>query len=311
MAKPKRDYAMCLTRRKRKALASSFWMKLMRLLPGAKKELVAKLRSVRCGRREREDQGRVVVIGTTNRPNAIDPALRRPGRFDREIEVGEKHPFIMHFLIAEAELNNSGSQAGYHRGPAPPHPHSISQDELRAIASRAHGYVGADLSAVVREAGTVAIKRWLASSTGVDASTSGPTMELADLVAALPTVRPSAMRSLFASVIQKLKEAVEWPLVHPEAFQRLGVKPPKGILLYGPPGCSKTVLARACACESGVNFLAVKGQKPLVRIPNDRLQDEIDALASSRGTDGDTASSHEGVLTSLLNEMDGVQELLE
>lgn len=103
-------------------------------------------------------------------------------------------------------------------------------------------------------------------------------MELADLVAALPTVRPSAMRSLFvesppiryadiggqASVIQKLKEAVEWPLAHPEAFQRLGVKPPKGILLYGPPGCSKTVLARACACESGVNFLAVKG--PEVRL---------------------------------------------
>lgn len=133
--------------------------------------------------------------------------------------------------------------------------------------------MGADLSAVVREAGTIAIKRWLASSTGADASTSNPTMQLADLVAALPTVRPSAMRSLFiesppvkyadiggqASVIQKLKEAVEWPLVHPEAFQRLGVKPPKGILLYGPPGCSKTVLARACACESGVNFLAVKG----------------------------------------------------
>ncbi len=132
--------------------------------------------------------------------------------------------------------------------------------------------MGADLSAVVREAGTIAIKRWLALSSTVDA-TSNPTMELADLVAALPTVRPSAMRSLFvesppikysdiggqASVIQKLKEAVEWPLVHPEAFQRLGVKPPKGILLYGPPGCSKTVLARACACESGVNFLAVKG----------------------------------------------------
>lgn len=89
----------------------------------------------------------------------------------------------------------------------------------------------------------------------------------------MPAVRPSAMRSLFfetppvryadiggqASVIQKLREAVEWPLLHPEAFQRLGVKPPKGVLLYGPPGCSKTVLARACACESGVNFVAVKG----------------------------------------------------
>ncbi|KDQ26062.1 hypothetical protein PLEOSDRAFT_1044531, partial [Pleurotus ostreatus PC15] len=275
-----------------------------------------------------EDQGRVVVIGTTNRPNAIDPALRRPGRFDREIEVG----------IPDAEDRLAIIEVLLHRTP-----HSISQDELRAIASRAHGYVGADLSAVVREAGTVAIKRWLASSISADGSTSGPTMELADLVAALPTVRPSAMRSLFvesppiryadiggqASVIQKLKEAVEWPLVHPEAFQRLGVKPPKGILLYGPPGCSKTVLARACACESGVNFLAVKGPELLNKFvgeseravreifrkaraasPSIIFFDEIDALASSRGTGGDTASSHEGVLTSLLNEMDGVQELL-
>ncbi|KAF4580724.1 AAA+-type ATPase [Pleurotus pulmonarius] len=275
-----------------------------------------------------EDQGRVVVIGTTNRPNAIDPALRRPGRFDREIEVG----------IPDAEDRLAIIEVLLHRTP-----HSISQDELRAIASRAHGYVGADLSAVVREAGTIAIKRWLASSSTADASTSNPTMELADLIAALPTVRPSAMRSLFvesppikyadiggqASVIQKLKEAVEWPLVHPEAFQRLGVKPPKGILLYGPPGCSKTVLARACACESGVNFLAVKGPELLNKFvgeseravreifrkaraasPSIIFFDEIDALASSRGTDGDTASSHEGVLTSLLNEMDGVQELL-
>ncbi|KAL4264713.1 AAA family ATPase [Pleurotus pulmonarius] len=274
-----------------------------------------------------EDQGRVVVIGTTNRPNAIDPALRRPGRFDREIEVG----------IPDAEDRLAIIEVLLHRTP-----HSISHDELRAIASRAHGYVGADLSAVVREAGTIAIKRWLASSSTADAS-SNPTMELADLVAALPTVRPSAMRSLFvesppikyadiggqASVIQKLKEAVEWPLVHPEAFQRLGVKPPKGILLYGPPGCSKTVLARACACESGVNFLAVKGPELLNKFvgeseravreifrkaraasPSIIFFDEIDALASSRGTDGDTASSHEGVLTSLLNEMDGVQELL-
>ena len=140
------------------------------------------------------------------------------------------------------------------------------------MAAKAHGYVGADLSAVVREAGTLAIKRWLASSSSQAADTS-PQLTLADLLAALPTVRPSALRSLFldtvpvhysdiggqAQTIQKLRECVEWPLLHPEAFARLGVRAPRGVLLYGPPGCSKTLLVRACATESGVNFIAVKG----------------------------------------------------
>lgn len=139
-----------------------------------------------------------------------------------------------------------------------------------------HGYVGADISAVVREAGTIAIKKWI-STTGAHSSSTGTpeglTLQLDDLLSAMPSIRPSAMRSLFfetppvrytdvggqAPVIQKLREAIEWPLLHPEAFRRLGVKPPKGVLLYGPPGCSKTILARACACESGVNFVAVKG----------------------------------------------------
>ena len=140
------------------------------------------------------------------------------------------------------------------------------------MAAKVHGYVGADLSAVVREAGTLAIKRWLASSSSQAADTS-PQLTLADLLAALPTVRPSALRSLFldtvpvhysdiggqAQTIQKLRECVEWPLLHPEAFARLGVRAPRGVLLYGPPGCSKTLLVRACATESGVNFIAVKG----------------------------------------------------
>ena len=165
-------------------------------------------------------------------------------------------------------------------------PHNIAQDELRAFSSRAHGYVGADLSALVREAGTIAIKRFLASESHstFDSLSSDVTLTLtlADLSASLPSVRPSALRSLFAelppiryadiggqsNVIKKLRETVEWPLLHPEAFKRLGVKPPKGVLLYGPPGCSKTILARACACESGLNFLAVKGPevRPLIYI---------------------------------------------
>ncbi|KAF4621779.1 hypothetical protein D9613_012097 [Agrocybe pediades] len=277
---------------------------------------------------------RVVVIGTTNRPNAIDPALRRPGRFDREIEIGipdvEARLAILNVL-----LHNT--------------PHNISPEDLHALASKMHGYVGADITAVVREAGTIAIKTWLATA-GKDTSSSTSStapdslkLQLSDLIAAMPAIRPSAMRSLFveappvryadiggqASVIQKLRETIEWPLLHPEAFQRLGVKPPKGILLYGPPGCSKTVLARACATESGVNFVAVKGPELLNKFvgeseravreifrkaraasPSIIFFDEIDALATSRtSSDTDHGSSHEGVLTSLLNEMDGVQEL--
>ncbi|KAM5541224.1 hypothetical protein V8D89_005153 [Ganoderma adspersum] len=274
-------------------------------------------------------QGRVVVVATTNRPNAIDPALRRPGRFDREIEIGipdaEARFSILTVLLSKA-------------------PHAIPAEDLRSVAAKAHGYVGADLSAVVREAGTLAIKRWLASqSQSQPSSEAAPQLALADLLAALPAVRPSALRSLFldtipvryadiggqARTIQKLRECVEWPLLHPEAFARLGVRAPRGVLLYGPPGCSKTLLVRACATESGVNFLAVKGpellnkfvgeseravrevfQKARGAAPSIVFFDEIDALATSRSTSDSGGGPHEGVLTSLLNEMDGVQELV-
>ncbi|KAJ3917052.1 P-loop containing nucleoside triphosphate hydrolase protein [Lentinula edodes] len=224
-------------------------------------------------------------------------------------------------------------------------PHDITSEDLRAVASKAHGYVGADLAAVVREAGTLSIKRWLSSTSGnPEKKQEMPLVTLSDIMTSLPTIRPSAMRSLFVEtppvrysdvggqshVITKLRETVEWPLLHPEAFQRLGVKPPKGILLYGPPGCSKTVLARACACESGINFVAVKGPELLNKFvgeseravreifrkaraasPSIIFFDEIDALATSRMSSNTNAgSSHEGVLTSLLNEIDGVQELV-
>jgi AAA family ATPase len=150
-------------------------------------------------------------------------------------------------------------------------PHTVTQDELHATASRAHGYVGADLAAVVREAGTLAIKRFLASSSSQPPDSAHLTA--ADLVTALPTVRPSTLRAHaisaspvrfsdiggLASTIARLRECVEWPLVHRERLARLGVRAPKGVLLCGPPGCSKTVLVRATAAESGVNFVAVRG----------------------------------------------------
>ncbi|KAJ9107805.1 hypothetical protein QFC19_002710 [Naganishia cerealis] len=266
---------------------------------------------------------RVVIIAATNRPNALDPALRRPGRFDREIEIGipdaNARREILSILISKM-------------------PNAIASPDLNAVADKTHGYVGADLSSLVREAGSIAIHRWL--ETRVTDPSSTPAMTIKDLHLALPAIRPSAMREVFietpkvrwsdiggqTDVKQKLKECVEWPLTHPETFTRLGVAPPRGVLLYGPPGCSKTLTAKALATESGINFMAVKGPELLNKFvgeseravrevfrkaraasPSIIFFDEIDALATARG--GDNDGLNQGVLTSLLNEMDGVEEL--
>ncbi|KAF8521374.1 AAA family ATPase [Hysterangium stoloniferum] len=294
------------------------------------KRVVATLLTEMDGVAEQHGDARVIVVATTNRPNAIDPALRRPGRFDREIEIGipdaPARLAILKVLLAKT-------------------PHSLPPADLESLASRTHGYVGADLGAVVRDAGTIAIKRHLSlhpSSNSESApECTATTLTLSDLLAALPAIRPSALREVFletpqvlwsdiggqAVVKQKLKECVEWPLLHRAAFERLGVKPPRGVLLYGPPGCSKTLTAKALATESGINFIAVKGPELLNKFvgeseravreifrkarassPSIVFFDEIDALATSRmGSEG--TGSHEGVLTSLLNEMDGIQEL--
>ena len=197
----------------------------------------------------------VFVIAATNRPNSIDPALRRPGRFDREIEIGipDAHgrESILNVLLAKM-------------------PHTLSAADIASVASRTHGFVGADLSSLVREGAVACIERWVASA---PPSTSQPRLDLADVESVLPTIRPSTMREVFVettavrwsdiggqdSVKQKLRECVEWPLTHKDTFKRLGVQAPKGVLLYGPPGCSKTMTAKALATESGINFLAVKG----------------------------------------------------
>ncbi|KAK4688557.1 AAA family ATPase, partial [Tremellales sp. Uapishka_1] len=267
-----------------------------------------------------EDQERVFIVAATNRPNSIDPALRRPGRFDREIEIGIPDA-VGRQEILEIMLSRM--------------PHSLTSAEILALASRTHGYVGADLSSLIRESASTAIQRWHASAD----RKSTPTLTQADVLLTLPTIRPSAMREVFIEnpsvkwsdiggqddVKQKLRECVEWPLTHKDTFARLGVEAPKGVLLYGPPGCSKTMTAKALATESGINFMAVKGpellnkyvgesekavreifRKARAASPSIVFFDEIDALGSSR-SDGD--SSHNGVLTTLLNEMDGIEEL--
>ncbi|KAG9036997.1 AAA+-type ATPase [Tulasnella sp. JGI-2019a] len=272
------------------------------------------------------DEGKVVVVATTNRPNAIDPALRRPGRFDREIEIGipdaSARLSILRVLLAKA-------------------PHTISDVDLESMANTStHGYVGADLAAVVRQAGMTAIKRVLLPISSLESHPIAITAP--DLLAAITQHPPSALREYFIEtphvlwsdiggmslIKRKLHEAVQWPLQHPESFKRLGVSAPRGVLLYGPPGCSKTMVAKALATESGVNFVAVKGaelinkyvgeseraireifRKARGAAPSIIFFDEIDALATSRDADS-SSGAHNGVLTSLLNEMDGIQELV-
>ncbi|KAI8375234.1 P-loop containing nucleoside triphosphate hydrolase protein [Blakeslea trispora] len=269
---------------------------------------------------------RVVVLGATNRPNALDEALRRPGRFDREVEIG----------IPSAEARLSILKTIMKKIP-----NTLSLEEFESLSSKLHGYVGADIAAVCREAGLKCIKRCAAITT---APLNQLAVNLQDMKEAMAEIRPSAMREILlevpkvywtdvggqANIKQRLKESVEWPLQHPEAFLRLGIRPPKGILLYGPPGCSKTLMAKALATEAGSNFIAVKGpelfskwvgesekavhevfRKARAASPSIVFFDEIDALTVKRGASGDGGTSvADRVLSQLLNELDGVEALV-
>ncbi|TFF90876.1 MAG: AAA family ATPase [Promethearchaeota archaeon] len=274
-------------------------------------------------------RGRVIVIGATNRPNSLDGALRRPGRFDREIEI--KVP------------NEKGRLEIFqiHTRNMPLH----KKVSLKEFSNITHGFVGADISAVCREAAMSALRRYLPK---IDLQSEILDPELLenikvtkkDFQEALREVLPSGIREVFVEVPnvpwdkvggledlkQKLIEAVEWPLSNPKVFKRMGINPPKGILLYGPPGCGKTLLARAVATESKANFISIKGpellskwvgesekairevfRKAKMAAPCIIFFDEFDSIAPSRGRHTSDSGVTEKVLSQFLTELDGLE----
>ena len=278
-----------------------------------------------------QSRGKVVVIAATNVPNLLDPALRRPGRFDREIEIGVPRK--------EGRLNI----LKIHTRNMP-----LAKDvNLKELADITHGFVGADLAALAKEAAMIVLRKVLPELKLKEEEAIPKEMleqlriSQKDFKEALKVVRPSALREVLIEkpnvkwtdiggleeVKQELKEAVEWPLKHPEAFKRLGVRAPRGILLYGAPGTGKTLLAKAVATESEANFILVKGPELLSKwvgesekavrevfkkarqtAPTIIFFDEIDSLAPRReaGTDSHVT---ERVVNQLLTEIDGLEEM--
>jgi len=293
------------------------------------KRIVAQLLTLMDGLKGR---GKVVVIGATNRPNALDPALRRPGRFDREIELGVPDKKGRKEIL---QIHTRGM----------PLEKDVNLDELANIT---HGYVGADLAALGREAAMKTLRRILPKINLEDETIPVEILETLrvtrkDFMDGYKEVQPTAMREVMIevpnikwddvggleSVKRELREAIEWPLKFPEMFKRMGIKPPRGIFLYGPPGTGKTLLAKAVATESEANFISVKGpeifskwvgesekairetfRKARQAAPCIVFFDEIDAVAPRRGMD---VGSHvtETVVNQLLTEMDGLEELKE
>ncbi|BAD84858.1 CDC48/VCP homolog, AAA superfamily [Thermococcus kodakarensis KOD1] len=351
------------------------------------KRVVSQLLTLMDGLKSR---GKVIVIAATNRPDALDPALRRPGRFDREIEVGvpdkqgRKEILQIHTrgmplepdydkeavlrvlreirekgnfdaervdkIIAEVENAKNESEVK----------EALKKDAeiysevrnrlidkmLDELAEVTHGFVGADLAALAREAAMVVLRRLIKEGKISPEQERIPPEVLQELrvrrddfYEALKMVEPSALREVLIEVPnvrwediggledvkQELREAVEWPLKYPKAFERLGIEPPKGILLYGPPGTGKTLLAKAVANESQANFIAIRGPEVLSKwvgetekrireifrkarqaAPTVVFIDEIDAIAPARGSEGDRVTDR--LINQLLTEMDGIQE---
>src|SRR4051812_43229564 len=294
----------------------------------AEKRLVAQLLTLLDGIEPRQN---TVVIAATNRPEALDEALRRPGRFDREIVVGvPDQPGRREIL-------------GIHTRGMP-----LAQDvNLDDLARRTYGFVGADIASLTREAALEAVRRImpklnLAEDTIPTEILDALTVELRDFENAVKRVQPSAMREVMVEAPtigwddiggldaprDRLREGVELPLKHPEAFRRLGIRPAKGFLLYGPPGTGKTLLAKAAARESEANFIATKSsdllskwygesEQQIARLFNRARQvaptiifiDELDSLVPARGGGLGEPQVTERVVNTILAEMDGLEEL--
>ena len=291
------------------------------------RRIVAQLLSSMDGMSSR---GKVVVIGATNRINAIDPALRRPGRFDREIELGVPD---RNGRLEILEIHTRGMP--------------ISKDvNLQKLADISHGFVGADLQSLSKEAAMRALRRIIPE---IDlASESIPAdilkkiiVTMQDFTDVIKEMEPSAMREVFVeipdvkwedigglgSIKQELQEAVEWPLKYQGVFTYADATPPKGILLYGPPGTGKTLMAKAAANESEANFISIKGPELLSKWVGESEKgvrevfrkarqaapciiffDEMDAIAPIRGSNGDSHVT-ERVISQLLTELDGLEVL--
>ena len=278
-----------------------------------------------------QSRGKVVVIGATNRPNAIDPALRRPGRFDREIEIGVPD---RDGRLEVLEIHTRGMP--------------LAEDvDLKKLADVTHGFVGADLESLAKEAAIRALRRILPEINLEAQSIPGDILNkiivrMADFQDALKEIEPSAMREVLVEipdvtwdqvggledVKEELREAVEWPLKYPDLFAQLNATPPKGLLLYGPPGTGKTLLAKAVAHESESNFISVKGPELLNKFVGESEKavrevfrkarqaspciiffDEIDSVAPTRGSSMGESHVTERVISQFLTEMDGLEEL--
>jgi len=277
-------------------------------------------------------RGKVVVIGATNRPNSLDPALRRPGRFDREVSIAVPNK-KGRLNILKIHTRNM------------PFDKDVS---LTKLADITHGFVGADLSALCKEAAMNVLRRIL-PDINLKEDKEIPQELLnrllitdTDFKEALKLVRPSALREVLIEtpnvkweqvggleyLKQELREAVEWPLKNPEVFTKMGIRAPRGILMYGPPGTGKTLLAKAVASESEANFIYVKGpeliskwvgdsekgirkvfEKARQAAPTIIFFDEIDAIASRRGGIDEGSRATERVVNQLLTEMDGLEEM--
>lgn len=294
----------------------------------AERRTVAQLLTLMDGLKAR---GQVMVIGATNRVDALDPAIRRPGRFDREIELGVPDRDGRYEIL---QIHTRGMP--------------LEEDvDLEEIADVTYGFVGADLESLAKEAAMRVLRRILPEIKSDEEEIPKEVLQKiivkkSDFKEALKDIQPSALREVLVQVPnikwddigglenakQELIEAVEWPLKYPDNFDKFGINPPKGVLLYGPPGTGKTLLAKAVANESKANFIAVKGPELLSKwvgesekgvrevfrkarqtAPTVIFFDEIDSIASVRGGGATDSGVTQRVVNQLLTEIDGMEEL--